>query len=269
MSYDDFEQSVHDGAPIEVYKFIGSFTTYRYTSYFEEITVAGETYLPLPIKRGTIKAGTSEDTSLVLEITLPFDTDIVYDYAYSKTPPDLRVEVRRVHAGSDLGSDSRLIWAGKIRGFTTTGRECKISVPSVFDQVLRGDVPSAYYQTPCNHTLYDGRCGVSRAANTVEATVVLVGKLAVQVDNDVLADNVLSAGEIINERTGERRLIISNIGDTITFNFPFVDCQVGDTVQLAKGCDLAFSTCVNNFANGDRFGGHPYMPGDNPFEGSL
>lgn len=269
MSYETLEQSVHDAAPIEVYKFIGSFTTYRYTSYYEEVTVGGETYTPVPMKRNAIKVGTQDDSSLVLEIQLPFDVDLVMDYAYAQTPPSLLVEVRRVHADSDLSADWKMLWSGYITAFTVTGREAKLTVPSVFDRVLRGDVPSAYYQTPCNHTLYDGRCGVSRAANTTIANVVGVSSLAIEVDDDGVADNLLAAGEIINQRTGERRLVMSNIANVINVNFPFVDCQIGDEVQLAKGCDLAFATCVNSFSNGDRFGGHPYMPGDNPFEGSV
>lgn len=269
MSYDTFEQSVHDAAPIEVYKFIGSFETYRYTSYHEEVTVAGETYTPVPLKRSAVKVGTQEDSSLVLEVTIPFDLGMVIDYAYSNTPPSLRVEVRRVHYGSDFATDWRMLWSGFVTSFTVTGREAKITVPAIFDRVLRGDVPSAYYQTPCNHTLYDGRCGVSRAANTTEAVVVEVASLAIEVDNDGVADNALAAGEVINQRTGERRLIMSNVANTININFPFVDCQVGDEVQLAKGCDLAFSTCANVFSNGARFGGHPFMPGDNPYEGSF
>lgn len=269
MSYDTLEQSVHDAAPVEVYKFIGSFTTYRYTSYYEAVVVNGETYTPVPLKRNAIKVGTQDDSSLVLEIQIPFDVDLVMDYAYAQTPPSLLVEVRRVHVGSDFATDWKMLWSGYITAFTVTDREAKLTVPSVFDRVLRGDVPSAYYQTPCNHTLYDGRCGVSRAANTTIANVVGVTSTAIEVDNDGVADNLLGAGEIINQRTGERRLVMSNIANVITINYPFVDCQVGDEVQLAKGCDLAFFTCVTSFSNGDRFGGHPYMPGDNPYEGSI
>ena len=38
MSFDAAETSIHDAAPIEVYKFIGTFETYRYTSYETQVT---------------------------------------------------------------------------------------------------------------------------------------------------------------------------------------------------------------------------------------
>ena len=269
MSYDTFEQSVHDAAPVEVYKFIGSFTTYRYTSYHEEITVNGETYTPIPLKRGGIKIGTQQDSSLTLEITLPFDTQLVFDYAFSETPPTLRVEVRRVHIGSSLDTDWKMLWTGRVAALKVKGRECTLTVPAVFDNVLRGEVPNVYFQQVCNHTLYDARCAVSRAAHTTLATVVGVSTLSIEVDDDGVADNALAAGEIINQRNGERRLVMSNLANVVEINFPFVDIVAGDEVQLAKGCDLAHATCVNVFANGDRFGGHPYMPADNPFEGTI
>lgn len=269
MSFDTYEQSVHDAEPIEVYKFIGSFQTYRYTSWDEEVTVNGETYTPIPMKRGTVKVGTQNDSSLVLEIELPFDTDIVFDYAYAQSPQRLDVEVRRVHLGSDLSSDWRMLWTGAVQTFTVQGRWAKLSVPSIFDNVLRGEVPTVYYQSPCNHTLYDSRCGVSRAANTTLATVISVGGTDVEVDDDGVADGLLAAGELICPRTGERRLILSNSVNALSINFPFVDLVEGDEVQLTKGCDLARTTCVNVFANGDRFGGCPFMPGDNPFEGTV
>lgn len=269
MSYDTVEQSVHDGSPIEVFKFIGSFTTYRYTSYHEAITVNGEVYEPIYIKRGTVKAGTQEDTNLTLEVVLAFDVQLALDYAYSQAPPSLTLELRRVHKGSDYSTEWRMAWMGKVRGFTVAKRECTLKVPSLFNDVLEGEVPNVYYQTPCNNVLYDARCGVSRAANTTVATVVTVSSASIEVDDDGVADSTLAAGELINTRTGERRLIIDNLANVIDIGFPFVDCQVGDTVQLSKGCDLAFATCVNKFANGDRFTGDPHMPGDNPFQGSL
>lgn len=269
MSYDLFEQSIHDGAPIEVFKFIGSFQSYYYTSYHEQLQVNGEWYQPIYIKRGTVKAGTHEDTNLILEVRLPFNTDLALDYAYSVAPPSLRLELRRAHRGSNLAIDWRMLWTGTVRGHAVVGRECILKIPSVFSDVLEGEVPSVYFQQPCNHTLYDPRCGVSRAAHTTVTTVVAVGSLAIEVVDDGVGTDVLAAGEMVNTRTGERRLIMSNLADIIEIGFPFVDIVIGDTVQLSKGCDLAYATCVNKFANGLRFGGDPFMPGDNPFEGSL
>lgn len=269
MSYDSQEQSTHDAAPVEVYKFIGSFKTYRYTSSHKQETVNGETYQPIFIKRGVIKAGTQEDSSLTMEVTLPFDVEVALDYAYAQSPPALRLELRRYHAGGDPGTEWRMIWSGEVKGFSVVRRECTLRVPSAFGDMLESEVPNVYFQTPCNHTLYDARCGVSRAIHTTVSTIVAVDGLFVEVVDDGVADNLLRAGEVVVTRTGERRMVLSNVVNLIHINFPFVDALIGDEVQLSEGCDLAHATCVNQFANGDRHGGHPFMPGDNPFEGGL
>jgi uncharacterized phage protein (TIGR02218 family) len=43
---------------------------------------------------------------------------------------------------------------------------------------------------------------------------------------------------------------------------PSVMPQTGDTLILLAGCDRAFSTCRDKFANTDNFRGFPHMPGN-------
>lgn len=269
MSYDDFEESVHDAAPVECYKFIGAFRTYRYTSADQAQTVNGETYQPVAGKRGTVRSGTQSDDTLALEIELPFDVDVVRDYAYAESPPTLTLEVYRVHRGSDFATDWILLWKGKVSAFNVDGRVAKIRIPSIFSRALQGDLPSAYYQAPCNHVLFDSRCKVVRATNTVTTEVSDVGTVSFNVLSDGGVDNALIAGEAVNLRTGERRLILGNIAGTVSVNYPFVDMKVGDEVELTKGCDHSFTTCKAKFDNTINFGGHPYIPADNPFTGDL
>lgn len=269
MTYEAIEASAHDGAPIECYKFIGTFRTYRYTSAEVDQTVNGEDYTSAAVKRGQIKAGTQSDDSLALDIELPFNVDVIRDYAYAESPPRLIVEVYRVHRQSDHATEWALYWKGKATSFTVDGFVAKVRVPSIFARALQGDLPNVYWQAPCNHVLYDSRCKVSRIAHTITATVLSVGGTVFGVDDDGGVDNALKAGEAVCLRTGERRLIMSNATGTITINYPFVDLREGDTVQMVDGCDHSFTTCKAKFANTDNFGGHPYIPADNPFSGEL
>lgn len=269
MSYNAAENSIHDGAPVECYKFIGSFRTYRYTSADTEQTVNGELYFPVAGSRGTIRAGTQSDDSLALEITLPFNLDVVQDYAYAESPPALTLEVYRVHRGTDFATDWSLLWKGKVSSFNVDGRVAKVRVPSIFSRALQGDLPSAYYQNPCNHVLFDSRCKVNRAIFSTVTTVTDAQTLDVNVVDDGADDGALAAGEIVNNRTGERRLILNNLANTVSINYPFVDMRVGDEVELAAGCDHSFSTCKAKFNNALNYGGHPYIPTDNPFQGEV
>lgn len=269
MSYLTAEASGHDGSPVECYKFIGTFRTYRYTSADSAQTVNGEVYQPVAGRRGNIRAGTQSDDNLSLEIELPFDVDVVRDYAYSESPPGLTLEVYRVHRNTDFATDWVLLWKGKVSAFNVDGRVAKIRVPSIFSRALQADLPSAYYQAPCNHVLFDARCKLARASYTITTTVTEPGTNAFTVASDGAADGELAAGEAVITRTGERRLILGNISDTITINYPFVDLRDGDEVELTLGCDHAFSTCKAKFNNSINFGGHPFIPADNPFQGEV
>lgn len=272
-TFDDLEQSVSDSVPVEAYKFIGSFKTYRYTSTNAPIDVASgpggeiERYRPVAVTRSRIKAGTQEDKGLALDLEIPFDTEVVLDYAYSQTPPKLLLEIYRQQSREPTAFS--LYWRGLVRGFQVTDRVAKIQVPSIFSLALQGVVPSVYYQSTCNHVLYNERCTISRAANKFDTIVGGVAGTTINLPTSPTTDGDLAAGEIVNNRTGERRLILSNVGTVLTVGYAFVDIRPGDNITLYRGCDHSLATCKAKFNNVINFGGHPYIPPDNPFEGSL
>lgn len=268
-TYEEYEEGVETSAPVEAYRFVGSFKTYRYTSADRTITIAGQTYTPIAVTRSRVKAGTQEDDNLSLDLDLPFDIEVVRDYAYAQTPPSLNLEVYRLQS-DDLDGDAwSLFWTGVVRGFTVSGRTAKIQVPSIFSLALQGEVPNVYYQAPCNHVLYDIRCGLLRADHSYTATVQTVDGVNITLTGEVSTTNALAAGEIVSQRNGERRLVLSNSGVSVGIGYPFVDLVPGDTVELVKGCDHSLATCKAKFANVINFGGFPYIPADNPFEGTV
>ncbi len=270
MSFTTLENSVQDAEPIEAYRFTGTLRSYRYTSAEEDILLGGEIYLATPgLQRLGAEAGTHTDDRVELQFQLPFDVEVVADYAYAVSPPNLLLEVFRAHRSSDLSVDFKLLWKGEVTSFSVQGDLATVHVPSTFSRALQANVPGVRYQNPCNHVLYDGRCQASKAANTETAVVTVVGTEAIEVDDDGFADGYLKAGEMINTRTKERRLIISNVVNVVGINFPFIDIVVGDIVELVAGCDHLYTTCGSKFSNIDNYGGHPFIPTDNPFIGEL
>lgn len=265
--FDDLEQSVASSAPVEGYKFIGSFKTYLYTSADKAQVINGETYLPIAVKRSNIKAGTQEDDNLTLDLDIPFDIDVVRDYAYSETPPKLTMQVYRQQQDDTFAWS--LFWTGLVRGFNVSGRTAKVQVPSIFSLALQGSVPNVYFQSPCNHVLYDARCGQLRSAHRYDAVIQAVAKTLITLVSEPAAEHILAAGEIVNLRNGERRLVLDNVGSEVSIGYPFVDLRPGDGVELVKGCDHSLATCKAKFDNVINFGGFPYIPADNPFSGSV
>jgi len=268
MAYDDYEESVQDSAPIEAYKFVGSFKTYYYTSADSQQLVAGQPYLPITVTRSKVKAGTHEDSNLSLDLELPFDLDVVQDYAYAEVPPRLELTVYRRQPDNSFA----VFWQGVVRGFDVTDRTAKIKVPSVFSLALQGEMPNVHFQTPCNHILYDEHCRVSRAANTfTEVVQAYGGGVEFSVTGIPTTADDLRAGEAVNMRNGERRIILSNVGSVVTIGYPFVDLQPGDEIELTRGCNHRGRNgdCVAKFNNYINFGGFEDIPPDNPFSGEL
>lgn len=269
MSYESLEESVSSSRPVECYKFIGSHgRNYYYTSANESVTLNGERYNPIAVTRSRVKTATNEDSDVTLDLEIPFDTEVCLDYAYAQVPPKLELEVYRKQAGG-ASSDYVLYWNGIVRGFDVRGRMASIVVPSMSSVALSTTIPNAYYQAPCNHILYNERCGVSAAANKVDRTITGNDRLVINISASAGTDGDFKAGEIVNNRSLERRLILDNVGASVTIGFPFFDIRPGDPVSLYRGCDHTFSTCQAKFGNIINFGGFPHVPADNPFEGSL
>lgn len=262
MAYQDSETGIQSGAPIEVYRFVGSFNTYRYTSYAEPVIVDGQTYNPIAIKRDQLKIGTQEESQLALEVSLPFTDPLVQEYAYDQAPPSLVCEIIRVHETDT--NDQVTLWVGRVTSFTVEGALAKIRVPSIFGYILTGTTPSPRYQAPCNHILYDTRCGVNEALFRETRTVAgFIGNI---VSSDAITQVPADLqGGMIRLDNGEARMITSITGLDITVTYPFSNISVGQTMDIIQGCDHSFATCKAKFNNGDRYGGCPLVPPRNPF----
>jgi hypothetical protein len=184
MAYQDNEVSVQDGQPIECYKFTGSFNNYFYTSYGKQVTIAGDIYTPKAIKRNNATVGTQDNSDNALEITLPFNDNLVKEYLYQESPPSLGIEIFRAHA-TDL-TDYKLLWVGQITSISVSENIATLLAPTFFSILLSGSSPVTRYQAPCNHVLYDGRCGVDPATNQQSATIMSISNNVVEVDTYTL-----------------------------------------------------------------------------------
>lgn len=270
-TFDEYEQSVEDNSPVELYKFVGSFNSYFYTSADKLTVFAGDEYLPIAVSRSRVRSGTQDDDNLALDLSLPFDIDVVQDYAFSEVPPTLALTIYRVQDEDLTGTAWRIFWMGTVHGFNVNDRLATIQVPSLFQIALQGELPSIFYQVPCNHTLYDSHCQVVRAANTFVGVVQAVDGTEVSLVTPPTTNGDLVAGEIVNLRNGERRKIFANVGTLVTLGYPFVDILPGDDIEVVRGCNHKGRTgdCKLKFDNYVNFGGFEDIPPDNPFVGEV
>ena len=266
------EQSQHDAAPVYGYKFVGTHETWLMTSTELQVTIDGLDYDPTEISHGAIKSGTQDDDNLDLEITLPASHAMVQAYAFGLAPPRLDLTLYRVHQGTNFATDFAKIWVGRITAYSISGKNAKLRVPSIFVLMLQGDIPNVNFQPPCNNVLYDTRCKVNPATHTTSTTVtVITDDTTIEVAADGFPDTDLRAGGIINTtKNSERRTIVDNVANVITFVYPFSDIEVGDSLDLRRGCNHAFTgDCLNVFANTINYNGCPFVPQSNPYDGEL
>lgn len=271
---DDMELSVHDSMPVELYEFLGSYKNYYYTSAAEPYVFDGRTYYPIVgLTRTSIKTGTNTDENAAVKVTMPVTTELITDYGFQTTPPRLDLTIRRIYQTlTPYETNFRIYWRGPVTNISIKNRNATLDVPSIFASVLGASLPSFYFQSPCNHVLFDPQtCGVSRVANSVSTTVIEVlelGQVIRMTDYGSFSPDEFIAGEIYIPSQSERRMVIgADVGNgELTVNYPFGRISQGTAVQFTRGCDHAWKGhCKTRYNNTDRFGGHPLIPPINLF----
>jgi len=266
MAFNDDEKSAASGQPVELFKFTGTFNTWYLTSSAVDFINTEATWISEFIERKSIAYASQEEQSVALSITLPFDHPMVTQYAFLESPPRLMCEVQRVHPLNP--NDTVLQWTGEVISWQIEGRTANLTVPTLFNYVFRNPCPAVKYQAPCNHVLYDERCGVADTAFRSDQTVLSISGTDIVLDANPFADGDCDAGEIFTA-SGERRMIIGNTGTSFQISSPFSNLSVNDTVTIRQGCNHTFTTCKNKFNNGDNFGGFPFVPNRNPYSSRL
>lgn len=266
MSYTVVETSAQGGSPVELYEFINGTAAYRYTSAAHDVSYGGNTYTAVPIARGAVEA-TSETARLALEITCARDLPVLG--LFSTMPPEevVAVTLRRLHAGD---GEAITLWMGRVLNVTWNSAAAEIHCESVYTSLKRVGL-RRLYQKGCPHVVYGPGCGldrddfkVVRTVSTVTGTTVTLGTLS------GYADGYFAGGYLEWEKSAgvfERRAIRSQVGAVVTIGFPIPGMAASASVNLYPGCDHSLVTCDGKFDNRLNYGGQPYYPDKNPFNG--
>lgn len=267
MSYTAREQGVQTGAPIELYEFRApGYLPFRYTSAAYDVTRLGQTFTAKAMDRSNLKIATQDTEDHYLEITLPASDPYIRTFGVQVAPIGLELMIYRFHEGDDPATAVAL-WLGPVTAITIDGDTAKVRTSSLFGAILSGNLPSVYFQAPCNWTLYDEQCGVNRDLWSFTATVVLVTSNTIEIDAWPTGFGSVSflGGEMVLPRNGERRAISFRTGTDVVVNFPFADIQVGDDIRISAGCNHSWDDCKNKFNNAVNYGGCKQIPWINIF----
>lgn len=266
MSFDDDERSTSQNRPIDLYTITTPTITYRLTSHVADVTFGGNTYTATTMGRGNLQVG-QDLTGREMIMYLPISHPLVQRFTASGIPEhSVIVTLLRMQAVSGQGAQQ---WTGFAQSIAIDGHTALVRVPSVTEDAMKIRLPVISAQRLCNHTLYDSLCGLDRAGFAIQPPTVFItgqsGNIVTVSSVAGSADERFKFGEAVHFNQ-QRRMILDQVGTTLTLNAPFVGVNNGDGLVLYSGCDHSVTTCHDKFNNVINFGGMPNLTSEiNPW----
>lgn len=265
MSYNSYEVSNDSGAVIELYEFIQGLQRFNYSSFDTDITYNSQVYTPFSATRNSIKQ-TNDIFKDSLQMSFPRG-DVFASQFLGFSPEDVTtLTIRRGHFG-DVASEFIVYWKGRVVGAKTSGNEISIDCESVFTSIKRPGL-RARFEYGCRRTLYLKGCNVNRELYKLTGNILSITGATITVAGASLQPSGFYTGGLAVAENGASRFIVSHVGDSITFSRPIQGLSGDQTINIYPGCDHLKETCNTKFNNLNNFGGFPWIPSRNPFDGS-
>lgn len=263
MAFESREESVEQGAPIELYVFRVYSTNYYFTTAAEDVTVGPVTYQATTLSRSAI-----EETSEIPRnnITLSVPSDFQMLAFYDGVPPSdvILLSILRMHRGD---GDVQPWWNGRVVNGMRQGERGQLHCESVYTSLKRTGLRRLYSRL-CPHVLYGAAC---RAQDSLfRVTVALDGVDGITLSSSLLStfpDGRFAGGFIEWEPTPgriEKRGIKAHTGSQILITHPIPDIQGLDEIKVYLGCQHTLTDCDDTFNNAVNYGDFPFVPRQNP-----
>jgi len=264
--YDDFEGSLELGAPVELYTFTQGTTNWYYISGATSVTLNGREYEPIPIERNRIKQ-TTDIFKDSLTVTFPRSNEFAVQYLGFAPEEVTTLTVQRGHYG-DPDEEFVVYWKGRVVGAKATGNTIEIECESIFTSIKRPGL-RARYELSCRHTLYQSGCTLDPEDYEFASSIAAItSSINIEVTGANGESDGYYTGGMLVAPSGASRFITGHTGSVVTLTRPLAELVSGMAVSIYPGCDHLKDTCLNKFNNLDNFGGFPYIPIINPFNGS-
>lgn len=268
MTYDAREISLQSGAPVEIYEFARAAQQWLVTSSPEPVVVDSITYTPHMIRRSSIEE-TQERARSAVKLTVARNFPIADLFRVSPPTDVISLTIKRYHRGD---SQVVVIWSGRVLNCDWQGAEATINCEPVSTSLRRTGL-RRMYQRQCPHVLYGSACGLSKDDYKLTANVDAISGTTISVSECSAQAAGYYAGGFVELSVGggglERRFITNHTGAVLTLSQAFgEDLAVGAEVNIYPGCNHTLATCKAKFSNLVNYGGFPFIPTKNPFDGS-
>jgi len=261
MSFQDEVNRVEQGLRAELYRLSTGGNSWYYTSYQASVTFQNQVYLPRPITRSDFSTDNALK-AIKVNIQAPVVEPLVQLIATAPYLP-MYVDIIRCYL-TDPSALYRVIFSGVIYGVgvenKTLTAEC-VSDGGILDKQF----PRIFYQSYCNHNLYDAKCGMDPMKFRVVTTCQGVSETNLTISAAAGRENgYFTGGRLVLAENNDMRLITSHVGSAVKILVGIPELDPGKEVHLYTGCNGDIRTCRIKFANSNRFLGMAYMPTKNP-----
>lgn len=271
MSYNDTEQSIDSGSPVELYEFVYQNQYIRLTTAATPQVYAAATYQPFPFKRGPFS---TQATTVDQPLDLVAHKDFPPAQLFRVQAPSAVVEltVRRFHTIDGSGMFI-VCWTG-------TALSADWSSPSEVTLHCESDLSAMNrlglrrpWSYGCPYVLYGDGCDLLAADFAIFVdNFALTGRTLFVSAFSTYAPNYFAGGyiEYANPLTNITEVIdvASDASGTLQLSLtPYGLAEAGQ-FTVYPGCAHNPPDCTDKFDNYDNYGGQPDIPGINPFGGT-
>jgi hypothetical protein len=245
---------------------ITSDNKYLYTDAERPVEWNGDTYEPVPIRRGSINStGNSDKTTLEIQTS----TEIALAELFRVYPPS-NVVTLVVLQGHYTDGEFLVVWTGKVASAGRSHGELSLQCEPIATSLRRPGL-RRHYQYGCPHALYGPQCNADLNASTITATVeskttttitLPVGWISVALAPKHIGGMVKwinSSGDVVI-----RTILNVNSARVLTLSAAIPELLVGDSIQVVLGCNHQMTDCRDLHNNIHNFGGCPWIPSKNP-----
>lgn len=256
-----YESSMDNGSPIELYKFSYGDMEYLYTSAGENISLTikedqktrTEKYFADAIGREEIRPNTSGSSAIDMQITVWKDHPVAKLFQGAPPEKSIKVKVMRLH-NADL--DKRdIAFIGIISQASFKNSTCKLTAK--MENWLDKNIPRGLYQYFCTNSMFDHNCRLRKQDWQVAIFVDKVDGLKIYCNKFAAFPDGYFNGGCIYYDNQVRRVDVHK-GNVVTIRYPFIRKPVNDAV-ITPGCSHLFSNCARHFNNTLNFSGCPYV----------
>ena len=275
-----------------LYRILSNAVNYYYTSYDRDVIVTGgpggKMSNPQTFKSAIITHERPEQSTDLnpkeISFTLAAIDPLLRKYFLSVPAKEIQIELWRGNSMNlpslAYADDMYMEFKGIAQSVSFSDYSVSASCSNLLMQQDR-EIPTFFYQSPCNHPLYSqepGRCGINRALYTTTVTIAALSKKNRSVDVSLTSVTVDSPprgititaetfeGGILRDTNGNEIGIIAcqvlpaAAGTRLWLQWMPPGMQAGDSIDISTGCRKIVRVCHDLYQNQANFGGTPYVP---------